>query len=71
MDLSPDASYTSQVRIANWCASDPSFPLALELRIGSEELAVTGSSFPEEGNLPACNGGGAPILEAAAWAPGS
>jgi hypothetical protein len=71
MDLSPDGSYTSEVRIANWCAPEPSFPLALELRLGDEELAVTGSSFPEEGNLPPCNGSGAPVLEAGAWTPGS
>ena len=71
MDLSSEASYTSEVRIANWCAPEPSFPLVLELRLGSEELAVTGSSFPEEGNLPPCNSSGAPILEAGAWTAGS
>lgn len=72
IDLSPDGSYTSEVRIGNWCGPDPSFPLALELRLGAEELPVTGSSFPEEGNLPPCNAvGGAPILEAGPWTPGS
>lgn len=71
MDLSPDVSYTSEVRIANWCAPDPSFPLTLELRLGAEEKPVTGSSFPEEGDLPPCNSTGAPVLEAGAWTPGS
>lgn len=71
IDIAPDASYTSAVRIANWCTTDPAFPVTLELRIGGEELAVSGSSFPEEGNLPPCNGSGAPILEAGAWTPGS
>lgn len=71
MELAPDTSYTSEVRLANWCTSDPAFPVTLELRIGGEELAVSGSSFPEEGNLPPCNGSGAPILEAGAWTAGS
>jgi hypothetical protein len=71
IDLSPVGSYTSQVRLANWCAPDPAFPLTLELRLGAEELAVTGSSFPEDGNLPPCVGDGGPILEAGAWTPGS
>lgn len=75
IDLSPDASYESAVRLANWCAPDPTFPLALVLMVGAdggvEELAVTGSSFPDEGDMPPCNGGGGPILEAGAWTPAS
>jgi hypothetical protein len=68
IDLDPDITYESSVRMANWCGSDPKFPLTLELEIGGEELAVTGSSFPEEGDMPPCNGGGGPVLEAGAWA---
>ena len=68
IDLSPDTSYTSNVRLGNWCAPDPAFPLVLEIRLGAEELAVTGSSFPEEGDLPPCNGDGGPILEGTGWA---
>jgi hypothetical protein len=69
LELDPNASYQSDVRLANWCAPDPAFPVTLELRIGGEEVAVTGSSFPEEGDVPPCNGGGGPVLEAGAWAP--
>lgn len=71
IDLSPDAAYTSNVRIGNWCAPEPAFPLALEIRLGAETLAVTGSSFPLEGDLPPCNGDGGPLLEGEAWTPGS
>ena len=71
LDLSPEVSYTSSVRVANWCVTDPAFPVVLGIRLGAEELAVTGSSFPEEGDLPPCNGEGGPILEAGAWTPGS
>jgi hypothetical protein len=70
IDLSPVGSYTSEARLGNWCAPDPAFPLKLELRLGADELAVTGSSFPEEGSLPPCVGDGGPILEAQAWSAG-
>jgi Protein of unknown function (DUF4232) len=69
IDLEPNASYQSDVRLANWCGPDPAFPLALELRLGAEEVTVTGSSFPEEGDMPPCNGGAGPVLEAGAWEP--
>jgi hypothetical protein len=71
IDLVPGVAYTTEVRIANWCAPEPSFPLALEVVLGEQELPVTGGSFPEEGDLPPCNGDGAPILEATGWTPGS
>jgi hypothetical protein len=67
IDLEPNASYQSDVRLANWCGLDPAFPIALELRLGAEELTVTGSSFPEEGDMPPCNGGGGAVLEAGSW----
>ena len=67
IDLDPHASYESAVSFGNWCGTDPAFPLSLELRIGAEEVTVTGSSFPDEGDMPPCNGGGGPLLEAGAW----
>lgn len=67
LDLDPNASYESAVRFANWCGTDPAFPLELVLRLGAEEVTVTGSSFPDEGSLPACAGGGGPVLEASGW----
>jgi Protein of unknown function (DUF4232) len=69
IDLDPDGTYESAVRFGNWCGTDPAFPVTLDLRIGGGEVAVTGSSFPEEGDMPPCNGGGGPVLEAGAWAP--
>lgn len=67
IDLDPNVSYTSGVRLANWCSPEPAFPLSLVVRIGSEEVGVTGSSFPDEGDMPPCNGGGGPVLEADQW----
>lgn len=71
IDLSPETTYTSNIRLGNWCAPEPAFPLTLEIRLGAEELAVSGSSFSEGGDLPPCNGEGGPLLEAGAWTPGS
>jgi len=67
IDIGPNVSYTTAVRFANWCNPDPRFPLSLVILIGAEELEVTGSSFPDEGEMPPCNGGGGPVLEAGAW----
>lgn len=71
LDLSAGAAYTSEVRVSNWCTLEPAFPVTLEIRLGAEELAVTGGSFPLEGDLPPCNGPTVvnPILEAEAWTP--
>jgi uncharacterized protein DUF4232 len=69
IDLDPNGSYESAVRFGNWCGTDPAFPLTIDLRIGGGEVAVTGSSFPDEGDMPPCTGGGGPVLEAGAWAP--
>jgi hypothetical protein len=71
VELDPDVSYESTVRLGNWCGQEPAFPITIQLEIGAEELAVTGTSFPEEGDMPPCNGGGGPVLEAGAWAPSS
>ena len=67
IDLDPDVSYSSPIRLANWCNPEPSYPLALVIRLGAEEVRVTGSSFPEEGGMPPCNGGGGADLEAGQW----
>jgi len=67
IDLDPNASYTSAIRFANWCNPDPAFPTSLVIRIGAEEVRVSGSSFPDEGDMPPCNGGGGPVLEAGPW----
>ena len=73
IDLSPEGAYTSAVRFANWCNPEPAFPLELTIRLGGEELAVTGGSFPdEETGMPPCNGESvAPTLEGGAWIPGA
>ncbi len=69
IDVVAGASYESNVRLANWCADDPAFPLSFELIVGGAEVDVTGaSSFPEEGDLPPCNGvTQGRVLEATAW----
>jgi hypothetical protein len=67
IDLDPNASYTSAVQLSNWCSPDPAFPLMLVIRIGAEEVPVSGSSFPDEGDMPPCNGGGGPQLKAGQW----
>ncbi|MGH9889058.1 MAG: hypothetical protein ACREBE_26230 [bacterium] len=69
IDLVPGVAYTSNVRVANWCAPNPSFPLSLSVVLGEDELAVTGGSFPEDGDLPPCNGETGPRLEGTAWTP--
>lgn len=68
IELDPDVTYSTDVRFANWCDPEPRFPLALVIRIGPEEVAVTGSSFPDVGDMPPCNGVGGPRLESDPWA---
>ncbi len=69
IDFAAGEAYESNVRLANWCADQPEFPLTLEVVLGTDELPVTGGSFPEQGDLPPCSGAGGPILEASAWVP--
>ena len=69
LDLVAGGVYESEVRLANWCAAEPTFPLSLVLSLPAEQVTVTGGSFPDESDLPPCNGGAGPILEAGAWAP--
>lgn len=73
LDLSPELAYASNVRFANWCNPEPDFPLELTIRLGAEELAVGGGSFPdEESGMPPCNGESVPpTLEGGAWTPGA
>lgn len=59
-------AYATQVRLANWCGPDPSFPLALVIWIDSEKLVVSGGSFPEDG-MPGCLGDTGVRLEATPW----
>lgn len=68
-DLVPDIAYTSQVRLTSWCEPEPAFPLTLALVVADGFIEVTGSSFPEDGELPPCATGGETVLEASAWNP--
>ena len=71
IDLVAGNGYESAVRLANWCADEPTFPVTLEVVVGGAALIVTsttGDPFPEDGNLPPCSGDIGPILEATAWA---
>jgi hypothetical protein len=67
IDLDPNVSYTSAIRFDNWCNPEPAYPVALVIRLGAAEVAVSGSSFPDEGDMPPCNGPGGPTLQAGAW----
>jgi hypothetical protein len=67
LDLDPNASYSTDVRFANWCGLQPESSMDLVLRLASEEVPVTGSSFPDPGDMPPCNGGGGARLEAGQW----
>lgn len=67
IDLVPGVAHVSQVRLSNWCAPEPAFPLELQVIVEGAELPVTGGSFPDEGDLPPCSGDGGPILEGSAW----
>lgn len=69
IELDPALTYESNVRLANWCADDPVFPLRFELILGGATEAVTGAtSFPEDGDVPPCNGEAVGrILEASSW----
>ena len=68
IELTAGAAYESNVRLANWCADEPDFPLTFELIVAGATETVTGGSFPEEGDVPPCNGEEARrILEASSW----
>lgn len=66
--VQPGSTYVSDVRFANWCAAEPSYPLTLELRLPGETLEVTGGPFPENGDMPPCTDGPTPELIATPWA---
>jgi len=67
IELTGGDAYATQVRLANWCGPNPSFPLSLVLWIDSEKLVVGGGSFPVDG-MPGCLGGTGVRLEATPWA---
>ena len=67
IDLVAGVAYASQVRLANWCAPEPEFPLSLAVLVAGTELEVTGDSFPASGDLPPCSGEGGPTLEGTGW----
>jgi hypothetical protein len=67
IDLDPDNAYETEVRTANWCTGPWRFPFRLELVVNDRPIVVTGLPFPEEADVPPCNGSGGPILEATSW----
>lgn len=69
LDLDTELTYETNVRLANWCADDPVFPLRFELILGGATEEVTGATaFPEDGDVPPCNGETVGrILEASSW----
>jgi hypothetical protein len=66
IQLVAGGTYTTQVRIANWCQPEPAFPVSLVLWIDSEKLVVTGGSFPD-GGMPGCLGTDGVHLESTPW----
>lgn len=69
IDLVGGVAYTSVIRLSNWCLGEPEYPVSIGVRQGGATLAVTGESFPDEGDLPACVHEDAdPALSATAWA---
>ncbi len=70
IDLVGGVAYSSEVRLGNWCLGDPSYPVSIGIVHGIETLMVTGDSFPDEGDLPACLHQDAdPVLSGTAWLP--
>jgi hypothetical protein len=72
IDLVGGVAYSSEVRISNWCAEEPAYPVSIGISHGLGTLLVTGDSFPDEGDLPPCaNDDADPVLSATAWQPAS
>lgn len=70
IDLVGGVAYSSEVRLGNWCLDEPSYPVSIGILQGIQTLLVTGDSFPEEGDLPACLHEDAdPVLSGTAWSP--
>lgn len=70
IDLVGGVAYTSEVRLSNWCLGEPSYPVSIGIVEGVATVLVTGDSFPDEGDLPACLHQDAdPVLSGTAWAP--
>ena len=69
VDLVGGVAYTGSVKLDNWCAPEPNFPVRLLILIDGSELFVTGSSFPDEGDVPECLADRGISLEGTAWMP--
>lgn len=66
--LTSGVAYAAEVQITNWCIGEQTLPLTLEIMLVDEEyVVVTGSSFPDETDLPPCVGAGEPVLNATGW----
>jgi hypothetical protein len=70
IDLVGGVAYSSEVRLGNWCLDEPSYPVSIGILQGIQTLLVTGDSFPDEDDLPACLHDDAdPVLSGTAWSP--
>ena len=70
IDLVGGVAYVSAIRLSNWCLGDPAYPVSIGIKHATGTLMVTGDSFPDEGDLPACVFDNAdPILAGTAWQP--
>ena len=71
IDLVGGVAYVSAIRLSNWClVGDPAYPVSIGIKHATGTLMVTGDSFPDEGDLPACLfQDSEPLLAATAWQP--
>jgi len=70
IDLVGGVAYVSAIRLSNWCLGDPAYPVSIGIEHATGTLMVTGDSFPDEGDLPACLfQDSEPLLAATAWQP--
>lgn len=67
LDLVGGGAYTSNAKLDNWCGPEPNFPVRLLILIEDSELFVTGSSFPDEGDVPDCLASRGISLDGTAW----
>jgi hypothetical protein len=68
LDLSPGATATSTIQLANWCTDPPAQPVTLTLVLGSAKIGAAGGPFPSENEMPPCNGGPALVFAPSPWA---
>ena len=70
LDLVPGVAYSTEIRLSNWCLGEPDYPVSIGILHGIATLQVTGDSFPDEGDLPACvHEDASPSLSGTAWQP--